>query len=84
MPATYENYLTAQLAEEIADVSGNAIPMAACEELARQTVGRMDFNNPYQMHKGLRGYAQILADDYERSGSMRSRQRQVASAAIAD
>ena len=80
------SYLTAELANEIAEVSCKGIPIKVCEEMARQIVERMDFNDPYQMHKGLRGYAQILVDDYERSGGMRLRQsqREVASATITD
>ena len=84
MSAAYEHHLIAELANEIAEISGSLIPMTVCEELARHTVERLDFNNPYQMHKGLRGYAQILVDDYERSGGMISRQKRVSSAAIAD
>lgn len=52
------------LAKEIRRSSKGRIPKAEILELARRTVSRMDFRNSYQMHKSIRGYADILVDNY--------------------
>ena len=57
-------YTQRELAKEIRKESKGRIPVDVREELARRTVARIDFSNSIQMHKSLRGYAEILVQNY--------------------
>lgn len=57
-------YTQRELAKEIRKESKGRIPADVREHLAKRTVDRMDFSNSYQMHKSLRGYAEILVQNY--------------------
>ena len=59
-----QEYTRRELAKEIRKESKGRIPADVREDLARRTVERMDFSNPIQMHKSLRGYAEILVQNY--------------------
>ena len=59
-----QEYTRRELAKEIRKESKGRIPADVREELARRTVERMNFSNPIQMHKSLRGYAEILVQNY--------------------
>lgn len=59
-----QEYTQRKLAKEIRKESKGRIPADIREELAKRTVARMDFSNPIQMHKSLRGYAEILVQNY--------------------
>lgn len=55
-----------RLSRELRRASNGTMPKEVREEIAERTINRMDFNNPYQMHKSISGYADILADDYNK------------------
>lgn len=59
-----QEYTRRELTKEIRKESKERIPADVREELAKRTVDRMDFSNSYQMHKSLRGYAEILVQNY--------------------
>ena len=59
-----QEYTQRELAKEIRKESKGHIPADVREHLAKRTVARMDFSNSYQMHKSLRGYAEILVQNY--------------------
>lgn len=59
-----QEYTRRELTKEIRKESKGRIPADVREELAKRTVDRMDFSNSYQMHKSLRGYAEILVQNY--------------------
>lgn len=61
---TQSEYMQRELAKEIQKVSKGRIPADEREYLAKRTVERMDFSDSIQMHKGLRGYADILVQQY--------------------
>lgn len=61
---TKKQYVINALTKELRYASKGRIPAKARRRLAKRTVERMDFSNPYQMHKSLRGYADILADNF--------------------
>ena len=61
---TQSEYMQRELAKEIHKVSKGRIPADEREYLAKRTVERMDYSDSIQMHKGLRGYAEILVQQY--------------------
>lgn len=61
---TKKEYLKRQLEKELRRSSKGAMPKAVRVSLASRTVERLDFTNSYQMHKSMRGYADILVNDY--------------------
>ncbi len=61
---TKREYLTKELEKEIRRASRGKIPKNIRISLAERTIGKMDFNNPYQMHKSLGSYAEILVHNF--------------------
>lgn len=61
---TKTEYLTRELEKEIRRASKGKIPKQTRRALAERLIGRLDFSDSFQMHKSLRGYADILVDNY--------------------
>ena len=61
---TKTEYFERSLEKALRKSSRGKIPKATRISLAKRTVSRMDFNNPYQMHKSIEGYADILVQNY--------------------
>lgn len=61
---TKKEYLKRQLEKELRRSSKGAMPKAIRVSLAARTIERLDFSNSYQMHKSIRGYADILVHNY--------------------
>ncbi len=61
---TKNEYLERKLEKALRRSSHGKIPKTERITLAKRTIGRMDLTNPYQMHKSLQGYADILAHNY--------------------
>lgn len=61
---TKKEYLKRQLEKELRRASKGAMPKSIRVSLAARTVERLDFSNSYQMHKSMRGYADILVYNY--------------------
>lgn len=63
---TKQEYATLKLAKEIRRSSKGQITKDKRYILAKYVISRIDFSNPYQTHKSLRGYADIIVDKYMR------------------
>ena len=61
---TKTEFLERELERALRKSSHGKMPKATRLSLAKRTIGRMDFTNPYQMHKSIAGYADILAQKY--------------------
>ena len=61
---TKREYLKRQLEKELRRSSKGAMPKEVRVSLASRTIERLDFTNSYQMHKSIRGYADILVQNY--------------------
>lgn len=59
-----KEYTLHELKKELRKLSRGRIPADVIESLAQRTVESLDFNNSYQMHKSIRGYAEILVQNY--------------------
>lgn len=66
---TKKEYLTKQLEKELRRSSKGTMPKEVRTSLAKRTIERMDFNNPYQMHKSIQGYADILVNNYKKQAA---------------
>jgi len=63
---TTREYLTRQLEKELRKSSKGTMPKDVRKRLAIRTINRLDFKNSFQMHKSIRGYADILVANYSR------------------
>ena len=63
---TKQEYLEKLLYRELRKVSKRKMPKEHCRYLAKRTVSRLDFNNSYQMHKSIQGYADLLYMNYQK------------------
>lgn len=61
---TKKEYLRRQLEKELRRSSKGAMPKSVRVSLAARTIERLDLSNSYQMHKSIRGYADILVHNY--------------------
>ena len=75
---TKEQFMAYQLEKAIKKSSKGMIPKNIRTDLARRTVDKLDFSNPYQMHKSPQGYADIIVENYFRRNPNAKRKRGVA------
>jgi len=53
-------YLVKELEKELKKASDGKMKRAERKDLAIRTIGRMNFDDSFQMHKSLKGYAKML------------------------
>ena len=61
---TKTEYLEKSLEKALRKSSRGKMPKATRISLAKRTIRRIDLNNPYQTHKSIEGYADILTQNY--------------------
>ena len=63
---TKKEYLINMLEKELKRASKGTMPKSVRVAFAKRTIERMDLTNPYQTHKSIQGYADILFNNYKK------------------
>lgn len=66
---TKKEYLERKLEKALRKSSHGKMPKTIRIFLAKRTISRMDFTNPYQMHKSIESYADILVNNFLQNNS---------------
>lgn len=61
---TTRQLLTKDLEKELRKASKGRMPKEEREILAKRTVEKLDFNNPYQMQRSLKSYAEDIVFEF--------------------